>query len=158
MRIEALLSAVIQATSESWLISSMAFWAQTVDALAQPAADILEKYHSSGRRAGIADLAGRYVPLVGNFAQGKIDPDYQNAHNAALTLSTQYLEVMPKSRFQPSTIAEIMKQIDPNPQDADQLKATKLARVKVLRAAIHARATNAQGPEHDLNDIPPPPE
>lgn len=133
---------------------------QTVNDLAAPAADILIKYHGSGdegpRRALAAGAS--HIPWIGHMMEGGIDENYQNAMNAARTLATQYLEIMPKSRFQPSTVDDIIKQIAPNVGDGPSLKASKIARVQTLKSAIANRAKlRPDAPSPDLNDIPEPP-
>ena len=138
---------------------------QTVLSLSDPAAQILLDYKGGGGAADTAANAVTGIPLLGrtglaNAITGKISPAFQNAHNAAVTLATQYLEIMPKSRFQPSTIDEVVKQIEPNPGgDAPLVAASKLARVKALRDAIRSRAHNATANTGlvSLDDAPEPP-
>lgn len=137
--------------------------ASTVNDLAGPAADALITYHGgqSGALAGAkrtgASIAS-HIPLVGNAIEGAIDKDYQAAMNNARVLGTQYLEIMPKSRFQPSTIDDVMKQIAPSLGDSEPVKMAKIARIKVLKAAIAKRAgLRPDAPGHDLSDIPEPP-
>jgi len=128
----------------------------TVRDLADPAADILLAYHGGdgGARQGAAYAVG-HLPLVGTYLQGKTDAAYQNAMNAARTLATQYLEIMPKSRFQPSTVDDIMSQIAPDPGDAPQKRASKLARVRTLKSAIEKRAAlRPDDPGPTLDDMP----
>lgn len=116
---------------------------QTVEKMATPASETLLNYLKSqdagSQKSQVSDMARR-LPLLGNRISGVVDPEYQNAHNAAVTLATQYLEVMPKSRFQPASINEVLKQIDPDPGDNVILRASKIKRVGELRDAIEARA------------------
>lgn len=130
--------------------------ASTVNDLAGPAADALIAYHGGegGVRQNTA-AALSHIPFAGNYLEGKTDPAFQAAMNNARVLGTQYLEIMPKSRFQPSTIDDIMKQIAPNAGDAPQVKAQKIARIKVLKAAIAKRAANPV--DVNLDDAPQPP-
>ncbi len=136
---------------------------QTVQALADPAAIALSSYYAQGGPKGAAPyLSGTlsHVPFVGNRLQNVSDngANFQTAMSNARVLGTQYLEIMPKSRFQPSTIDDIMKQIAPEPGDNPQKQAQKAARVKQLQSAIRKRATlRPDAPADDLTDIPEPP-
>ncbi len=138
---------------------------RTVESLATPAADILSGYFDQGGAQGAAPMMSKvasHIPLIGgklsNMSSG--EQSYQNAMTAARTLATQYLEIMPKSRFQPSTVDDIMQQIAPEPgKDSNAaLRLQKAARVKTLRAAIQKRAAlRPDAPTTDLTDIPQPP-
>src|SRR5262249_40413513 len=100
-----------------------------------------------------------YIPFAGNAISGAVDPAYQNAMHQAEVLATMVLEYLPKSRFQPSTIHGVMKQIAPEVGDGPQERAAKLRQIEIYRKAIRARASNPQDlPDPtDLSDAPQPP-
>ncbi len=134
----------------------------TVLSLAEPAAQGLLDYHGgqeSGFQRGAAAFAG-HIPGVGNALQGAIDDKYQAALDNARTLATQYLEIMPKSRFQPQSVNDIVQQIAPTVGDAAPKKAQKIARIQQLIGAIRKRAANPSdlaGPSLDDAPLPPTP-
>lgn len=136
--------------------------AKTSEAIATPAANqLLSFYDAAGQGSNRHSTVGAlsHVPMLGHYLEGKYDPTQQAADDAAVALATQYLEVMPKSRFQPSTIADVKKQIEWSPADSPQTRAQKRARIVELQKAIQMRAKMAgmASPDNSLDDAPLPP-
>lgn len=134
---------------------------QTVNDLAAPAANALLSYYS-GTPSTIGEMessALHHIPLVGTKLGNYADEGYQTALQNAHVLATQYLEAMPKSRFQPSTVEDIAKQIAPIAGDSPTQRAQKAARVRDLQRAIKKRALNPTDlPDPSgLDDAPMPP-
>ena len=133
----------------------------TVADLAEPAANHLLSYYGeapTGSTSQTVSAAASHVPLVGKALANWSNDDYQTALQNARVLGTQYLESLPKGRFQRSSVEDIMQQIAPNQNDTAVQRAQKAALIRTYIRAIKKRANNPNDlPAPTLDDAPLPP-
>lgn len=127
--------------------------AQAADTMSEAPAAQIAGYQAPG---AFKQWAAAHVPVVGNAIAGT---DYQQLHQAAIQLATQFVSTIPRLRPTPQIINMMANQIAPIAGDSPATVAQKKATVDKWRTLIHQRAT--AGPQgtpdvHDLNDAPVP--